>query len=123
MEKTNWIEEIKEFVRKAMNKGLKIVAYHTLMGEDSRDYYKIRVFKGNSVVEFTITPTKLCLDTSKGIAYFDLTLSKRDLLELDAMILSIEEYNEDMAISDFNNFFGEDNSKPTTIDDLDNEDD
>jgi hypothetical protein len=122
MEK-NWIEEIKEFVRKAMNKGFRVRAYNTLMGGNTKDYYEIRIFKGNSVIEFTIKPTKLCLDTSKGTAHFDLTLSKRDLLELDAMILSIEEYNEDMAISDFNNFFGEDNSKPTTIDDLDNEDD
>ena len=121
MEK-NWIEEIKEFIRKAMNEGLRIVAYHTLMGDDSRDYYGIRVSKESSVVEFTVEPTNLCLSTSKGIAYFDLTLSKRDLLELDALILSIEEYNEDMALSDFNNFFGDEENKVVNINDLDNDD-
>ena len=121
MEK-NWIKEIREFVRKAMNKGLRTVAYHTLMGNDSRDYYEIRIFKEGSIVEFTIEPTNLCLDTSKGTAHFDLTLSKRDLLELDAMILTIEEYNEDMAISDFNNFFGDEENKVVNINDLDNDD-
>jgi len=120
MEK-NWIEKIKEFIRKAMNEGLRIRAYHTLMGDDSRDYYEIRVFKESSVVEFTVEPTNLCLDTSKGTACFDLSLSKRDLLELDAMILSIEEYNEDMALSDFNNFFSEDEDKPKSIDNLDDD--
>jgi len=121
MEK-NWIEEIREFVRKAMNKGLRIVAYHTIMGDDSRDYYEIRVFKENSVVEFIVEPTNLCLRTSKGTADFNLTLSKRNLLELDEMILSIEEYNEDMAISDFNNFFGDEENKVVNINDLDNDD-
>ena len=121
MEK-NWIEEIKKFVHKAMNKGLKIKAYHTLMGDNSRDYYEIRIFKESSVIEFIIEPTNFCLDTSKGTAYFDLTLNKRDLLELDAMILSIEEYNEDMAISDFNNFFGDEENKVVNINDLDNDD-
>ena len=121
MEK-NWIKEIIEFVHKAMNKGLRIRSYHTLMEGDSRDYYEIRIFKESSVVEFIIEPTNLCLSTSKGIAHFDLTLSKRDLLELNAMLLSIEEYNEDMAISDFNNFFGEEENKVVNINDLDNDD-
>ena len=121
MEK-NWIEETIKFVHKAMNKGLKIKAYHTLMGDNSRDYYEIRIFKESSVIEFIIEPTNFCLDTSKGTACFDLVLTKRDLLELDAMVLSIEEYNEDMAISDFNNFFGDEENKVVNINDLDNDD-
>ena len=119
MEK-NWIEEIKEFLRKAMNKGLRIVAYHTLVGDDSIDYYEFRV-TGDSILEFTVEPSRITLETKKGIAYFDKDLSKRDFLELDAMILTIEEYNEDMAISDFNTFFGEEN-KVVNINDLDNDD-
>ena len=121
MEK-NWIEEIREFVRKAMNKGLRIIAYHTTMGDDSRDYYEIRVYKENSVIEFIVEPSIITLETKKGTAHFDLTLSKRDFLELDAMVLTIEEYNEDMAISDFNNFFGDEENKVVNINDLDNDD-
>lgn len=120
MEK-NWIEEIKEFLRKAMNKGLKINAYHTLVGDDSIDYYEFRVIK-DSIIEFIIEPSRITLETTKGIAYFDKDLSKRDFLELDAMVLTIEEYNEDMALSDFNNFFGEEENKIVNINDLDNDD-
>lgn len=120
MEK-NWIEEIKEFLRKAMNKGFKISAYHTLVGYNNIDYYDFRVV-GNSEIEFIIEPSKIILETKKGTAYFDKDLSKRDFLELDAMVLTIEEYNEDMAISDFNNFFGEEENKVVNINDLDNDD-
>ena len=120
MEK-NWIEEIKEFLRKAMNKGLKINAYHTLVGDDSTDYYEFRVI-GDSIIEFIIEPSRITLETKKGTAYFDKDLSKRDFLELDAMVLTIEEYNEDMAISDFNNFFGDEENKVVNINDLDNDD-
>ena len=120
MEK-NWIEEIKEFLRKAMNKGLKINAYHILVGDDSTDYYNFRVI-GDSIIEFIIEPSIITLETKKGTAHFDKDLSKRDFLELDAMILTIEEYNEDMAISDFNNFFGEEENKVVNINDLDNDD-
>lgn len=122
MEKTNWIEKIKEAVRIAMNKGLRIKVYHTLFRDDNIDYYEITVFKDNLVIDFRVTPSKICLETPKGEGRFDVTLSKRDLLELDTIILSIEEYNEDMALSDFNNFFGKEDSK-LTINDLDNEDD
>ena len=45
MEK-NWIEEIKEFLRKAMNKGFKVNAYHITTIEDNiPNYYEYRVFK------------------------------------------------------------------------------
>ena len=121
MEK-NWIEEIKEFLRKAMNEGLRIKGYHTLFRDDNIDYYEIIVFKDNLVIEFRVKPSKICLETPKGEVHFDVTLSKRDLLELDEMILSIEEYNEDMAISDFNNFFGDEENKVVNINDLDNDD-
>ena len=114
MEK-NWIEEIKEFLRKAMNKGLRTKAYRT------SDYYDFRVI-GDSILEFTVEPSRITLETKKGTAYFDKDLSKRDFLELDAMVLTIEEYNEDMALSDFNNFFGDEENKVVNINDLDNDD-
>ena len=42
-------------------------------------------------------------------------------MELDALVLSVEEYKEDMAMSEFNSFFNE-MDKPTDINDLDNDD-
>ena len=120
MEK-NWIEEIKEFVRKAMNKGLFINAYQgtTHLEEDSKTY--------NFDIEHKVCITFYVWDNSLRIAtehgYLNVTheLSKRDELELDALILSIEEYREDMAMSEFNSFFNE-IDKPTDINDLDNDD-
>ena len=122
MEK-NWIEEIKEFLRKAMNKGFKVNAYYITTIEDNiPNYYEYRVFKEDGVVSFTIESTHIRLETTKGEACFNINLSKRDLLELDAMVLTIEEYNEDMAISDFNNFFGKEENELVNINDLDNDD-
>ena len=121
MEK-NWIEEIKEFIRKAMNKGLRIRSYYNTFGGDCDGYYEIRIFKEDSVIEFIIEPSKIRIETPKGEAYFDINLTKRDLLELDAMILSIEEYNEDMAISEFKNFFNEEETKIIDVNELNDDD-
>lgn len=118
MEK-NWIEEIKEFLRKAMNEGLSIYTYKC------EEHYDIRVMRDNSLYKtFDIIIYKDYITMSSpnsGFIKIEKKLSKRDELELDAMILSIEEYKEDIAISEFNNFFSEDNT-PTTIDNLDDDD-
>ena len=122
MEK-NWIDEIREFIRKAMNEGLRVRAYNTLIGEENIKHYEIRVFKENSIIGFTIETSKIRIETPKGELYTDVYLSKRDLLELDAIILSIEEYNSDMALTEFENFFKKDENKPKDINDLDNDED
>jgi hypothetical protein len=120
MEK-NWIEEIKEFIRKAMNQGLRTRAFYNTFGDDCDGIYEISVFRDNSVIEFMIEPSRIRIETPKGEAYFDTNLTKRDLLELDAMILSIEEYNEDMAISEFKNFFNEE-TKIIDVNELNDDD-
>ena len=118
MEK-NWIDEIREFIRKAMNEGLRVRAYNNT----SLKHYEIRVFKENSIIGFTIETSKIRIETPKGELYTDVYLSKRDLLELDAIMLSIEEYNSDMALTEFENFFKKDENKPKDINDLDNDED
>ena len=121
MEK-NWIEEIKEFIRKAMNKGLKIQKYYYIIDEKKRNTYYYRIYKNNDFnIDISIEPSTIILTTPKGRAHFNVNLTKRDFLELDAMSLSIEEYNEDMAISEFENFF-EEEQNPVSIDDLNDDD-
>ena len=115
MEK-NWIEEIKEFISKAMNKGLYIEAYYDI--KNQRSHYTITVDN----ISFRIYNNELQLTTPKGYMEKTLDLTKRDLLELDAMLLSIEEYNEDIALMEFNNFFKEEDTKIVNINDLDSED-
>ena len=46
-----------------------------------------------------------------------------DLALFKVEILKVKEYSENKVIEYFNNFFEEEDFKPTTINDLDNEDD
>ena len=116
----SWIEKIIEFVRNAMNEGLSIYKYK------GKDYYNIRIVRNNSLNEtfdITIYEDNISMNTpNSGFVAIEVELSKRDKLELDAVILSIEEYKEDVAITEFNNFFKKDNNSPTTIDNLDDDD-
>ena len=116
METTNWIEKIKEFIRKAMNKGLCIEGFHK---EGLLPHYSILVDKK---ISFGIHENYIHLTTPTGNLRKDINISKRDLLELDSILLSIEEYNGDMALSEFENFFNEEN-KSIDINDLNDDDD
>ena len=120
MEK-NWIDEIREFVRKAMNKGLLIDAYkgNTPWKEDC-SIYNFDI-EHKVCITFHVWNNSLRIATEHGDLKVTYKLSKRDELELDALILSVEEYKEDMAMSEFNSFFNE-MDKPTDINDLDNDD-
>ena len=119
MEK-NWIEEIKEFIRKAMNEGLSIYKYK------DEDHYDIRIIRNNSLnemFEITIREDHISMSTpNSGFVVIEVELSKRNKLELDAVMLSIEEYKEDVAITEFNNFFKDEDEKPKDINDLDEDD-
>ena len=116
----NWIEKIREFVRNAMNEGLSIYKYK------NEDCYDIRIVRNNPLHEtfdITIRKDRISINTpNSGFIVIEIELSKRDKLELDAVMLSIEEYKEDIAITEFNNFFKKDNNSPTTIDNLDDDD-
>lgn len=125
MEK-NWIEEIKEFIRKAMNKGFNIdgcsyISYYN--GDEHSNNYDFNI---NSEINISINSVDnvLVINTSKRNGHFrtDIELTKRDCLELDALILAIEEYREDIAIEEFNNFFKDEDEKPKDINDLDEDD-
>ena len=120
MEKTNWIEKIIEFVHNAMNEGLSIYKYK---GEDRYDIKIVRNNSLNEAFDISIFEDHISMNTpNSGFVVIEVELSKRDKLELDAIILSIEEYKEDIAITEFNNFFKKDNNSPTTIDNLDDDD-
>ena len=116
----SWIEKIIEFVRNAMNEGLSIYKYK---GED---HYYIRIIRNDSLNEtfnIIIYEDRISINTpNSGFVVIEVELSKRDKLELDAVMLSIEEYKEDVAITEFNNFFKKDDNSPTTIDNLDDDD-
>ena len=114
----NWIKEIIEFIRNAMNEGLSIYT-----SEYDNSYY-IRTIRSHSSCEtfdFNLYKDCIIISSPTGFVKIKNKLSERDELEIKAIILSIKEYKEDMAISEFENFFRKDD-KPTTIDNLDDDD-
>ena len=120
MEKTNWIEKIKEAVRVAMNKGLLLSGYE----DKCEEYFQIYIEENSEKIIIICFNKTINISTKRGSIRIEHTLSDRDKLELQALILSIKEYREDMAISEFNEFISDkkEDSK-LTINDLDNEDD
>ena len=111
----NWIEKIKEVVRVAMNKGLNI--------QGSSDDFPYTIVIRNKFYIY-IFKDEINISTSKGgYVHINYSITDRDDLELRALILSIKEYNEDMAISEFNEFISDKENKPKDINDLDNDDD
>lgn len=53
----------------------------------------------------------------------ELELSEEDVLKWKLLEIECDNHQNDIAIKEFNNFFDDEDSKPTTINDLDSEDD
>ena len=112
MEK-NWIEKIKEAVRVAMNKGLYITT-----GFNKGFPYLFNINPGFSIY---ILKNGINISTSNGHIYINYSLTDREELEIQALTLSIKEYSEDMAISEFEEFISDKKEEITNINDLDND--
>ena len=118
MEK-NWIKEIIEFIRNAMNEGLSIYT------SECDNSYHIRTVRNHSLYEtfdFDLYKDRIIISSPTGFIKIENKLSERDELELKAIMLSIKEYKEDMAVSEFENFFKENEDKLKSIDNLDDDD-
>ena len=114
METRNWIKESFEFIRKAMNKGDKIDSFNT----DNHICFEIG---DNIEIWFGLRKEYFSLRTSKGYLHIPFKYSERDKLEIQAFHLTVVEYNEDMAISEFESYFNT-NDEPKTVNDLDDDD-
>ena len=114
MEKTNWIEKIKEAARVAMNKRLNI--------QKNSESLPYRIAIKNQICIY-IFKEGISISTSKGYIYIDHSLTDREELEIQTLCLSIKEYNEDIAISELEEFISDKKEEITDINDLDNEDD
>ena len=120
MEKTNWIEKIKEAIRVAMNKGLRIKGYKSEIYGHVYDFYIY--INSNEEIQISIFNNCITINTPKGHKSIDYKMTDRENLEIQAMFLSVKEYSEDMAISEFNEFISDKENKPKDINDLDNDD-
>ncbi len=123
MEK-NWIEKIEGFIIKAMNKGLFVIGYKYKSSFDDEELTYDFTIDNNINITICINGNFI-LSTPTGRFKGTLDLNRRNILTLDTLIATIEEYREDMAISEFDNFFNKDDEseKKISIDDLDSEDD
>jgi pyrimidine operon attenuation protein/uracil phosphoribosyltransferase len=116
MEK-NWIEKIKEAVRVAMNKGLNIqrgtggFPYTISIKDPQKNQIYIYIFKEG-----------ISISTSNGYVRIDHSITEREELEIQALQLSIKEYNGDMAISEFEEFISDKKEEITDINNLDDDD-
>lgn len=113
MEK-NWIEKIKEAVHMAMNKGLKICA------QTGPFPYVIAII--NNQISIYIFKDKISINTLKGSVCINHSITDREELEIQALVLSIKEYREDMAISEFEEFISEKKEEIADINNLDDDD-
>ena len=114
METRNWIKESFEFIRKAMNKGDKIQSFN----HDKYTWFEI----GDDIeIWFGFDDEYFSLKTLKGSLEIPFKYSERDRLEIQALHLTVIEYNEDMAISEFEGYFKTDD-EPKTVNDLDDDD-
>jgi len=117
MEKTNWIEKIKEAVRVAMNKGLFIEGTY----QELLKYYFFTIEGGFEFFIYLDT-NSISIHTKKGNLLEKHSLTDREKLEIQALILSVKEYNEDMVISEFDEFISDKKEEITNINNLDDDD-
>lgn len=120
MEKRNWINTIIEIIRTAMNKGLHIKGYKF---EVSDCLYNFDIYiNNNEEIQISILNNCIIINTPKGHKSIDYKMTDRENLEIQAMFLSVKEYNEDMAISEIEEFISEKKEEITDINNLDDDD-
>ena len=119
MEK-NWINTIIEIIRTAMNKGLNIKGYKS---EAFGQPYNFNIYiNNNEEIQIVIFDDSIIIYTPKGHKSIDYKMTDREILEIQAMFLSVKEYSEDMAISEIEEFISNKKEEITNINDLDNDD-
>ena len=116
MEKTNWIEKIKEAVELAVNKKKYVNAYYDI------DTILFTIETDNSNIYIEFCRQKLSIRTQNGYMCIDYNLTDRNKLELQDLVLSVKEYKEDMAISEFEKFISDKKEEITDINNLDDDD-
>ena len=118
MEKKILMSDIITFIEKAMKESLdiKVIEYgqnvSIILYSVDNKRFSIDLFNDKYII----------LKGSHDISVV-IKMSEMDLALFKVEILKVKEYSENKVIEYFNNFFEEEDFKPTTINDLDNEDD
>ena len=121
------MNDIIAFIERAMKENLDIRTTHREWGSNLEEYV-INIYNSNEdlfLIQYLNTDlnkNKNSVQISKGLLdWVDIEVSEMDIALFKVEILKAEKYSKNKVIEAFNNFFEKDNSKPTTIDDLDND--
>ena len=123
------MNDIIAFIERAMKENLNIRTVYRNRGSNFGEYI-INVYNSNEelfVIQYLNTEESSnkknnIIQISKGLLdWVDIEVSEMDIALFKVEILKAEKYSKNKVIEAFNNFFEKDNSKPTTINDLDND--
>ena len=123
------MNDIIAFIERAMKENLNIRTTHREWGSNLEEYV-INIYNSNEdlfIIQYLSTEKSLnkkdnTVQISKGLLdWVDIEVSEMDIALFKVEILKAEKYSKNKVIEAFNNFFEKDDSKPTTIDDLDND--
>ena len=123
------MNDIIAFIERAMKENLDIRTTHREWDSNFEEYV-ISIYNSNEdlfVIQYLSTENILnkkdnTVQISKGLLdWIDIEVSEMDIALFKVEILKAEKYSKNKVIEAFNNFFEKDNSKPTTINDLDND--
>lgn len=111
-----WIEKIKKAISVAMDKKLYVSQASC---EETFQFY---IGVGDSRIAILCFKEAISINTKKGFIRINYTFTDRDSLELQGLCLSINEYRENMAISEFDEFiYGNQEDTYKNIDELDDD--
>lgn len=122
------MNDIIVFIERAIKENLNIRTTYREWG--SFEEYVINIYNSNEdlfVIQYLNTEGSSdkknnYVQISKGLLdWVDIEVSEMDIALFKVEILKAEKYSKNKVIEAFNNFFEKDDSKPTTIDDLDND--
>ena len=121
------MNDIIAFIERAMKENLNIRTTHRKWG--SFEEYVINIYNSNEdlfVIQYLneeiLNKKNNVIQISKGLLdWVDIEVSEMDIALFEVEILKAEKYSKNKVIEAFNNFFEKDDSKPTKIDDLDND--
>lgn len=123
------MNDIIAFIERAMKENLNIRTTHREWGSNLEEYV-INIYNSNEdlfIIQYLSTELNKnkkdnTVQISKGLLdWVDIEVSEMDIALFKVEILKAEKYSKNKVIEGFNNFFEKDDSKPKTIDDLDND--
>ena len=113
------INNIIEFVHKAMACNLPV--YNRV--DEIEANFGFDIDKSESTIAIVISENNIEIFTqNNGYISIENSLTDRDELDLRTLEIDIKEYNEEKALNILNNFFTDVEDKPTSVDDLNDDD-